>query len=369
MRGAVNMKTVYETKTFVATASRGNAKWWTGRVLADDFGRFYTQTEAWQTTQSGEESKHLVSTPKLITRAKSQDSEREQAVFEIDALALKQQDKGYRDSDTAPVDKLPLPMLAHDYKKRASAAKFPSYVQPKLDGVRMLWDGTKGWSRLGKLVIPDVIAHLRDFDVQGYILDGELMLPHDKWSFQETVSAVKKAGPLSHELVYHVYDVVLPDMPYTRRKQILERLFAGQKSANVRLVETDSVAQASDIEAAHERYVARGFEGAMLRNPDGLYKVGHRSADLLKFKAMEDAEFEIVDVIAGEGGHNGCAIFVCKTKKGDTFKVNADGSLDERRRIFTNRASYIGKQARVVFQNLSDEGKPRFPTRAVLRDE
>ena len=52
--------------------------------------------------------------------------------------------KSYEDQDVI------LPMLALDYRKRSHDIKFPCYVQPKLNGVRCIYQNGKFMSRGGK---------------------------------------------------------------------------------------------------------------------------------------------------------------------------------------------------------------------------
>ena len=127
----------------------------------------------------------------------------EQAVFEAKSLVSKKLDDNYAYS----IDKIPndsdgmfLPMLAHSYDKHSKKIKFPCWIQPKLDGVRMLSkvfakkeNGEVSiWSRKGKEMttmskIKEELASVLD---EGQSLDGEIYV--HGWDFQRIVSAVKK---------------------------------------------------------------------------------------------------------------------------------------------------------------------------------
>ena len=45
---------------------------------------------------------------------------------------------GYTTNINSTTNEIKLPMLAHDYFKRGKDIKFPAYIQPKLNGVRMV---------------------------------------------------------------------------------------------------------------------------------------------------------------------------------------------------------------------------------------
>ena len=73
-----------------------------------------------------------------------------------------------------------IPMLAKtfDTGKNSEKIKYPCYVQPKLDGVRMIWDGHRYYSRAGKpLTIPKGMEKELNENFSGFALDGELIIP------------------------------------------------------------------------------------------------------------------------------------------------------------------------------------------------
>ena len=362
------MKEVYETKTQIGKTSKGLSKFWVARVITDG-SLYYTQTESWQSLKDGFESEHILSTPKEINGKNigktNETTPKEQAISEIDSLTLKQQDKGYRDEGSQPEEKLPLPMLAHSYEDRAHNLIFPAYIQCKLDGTRVIFDGQKGWSRKGKLLGDDIIKHLK-FDTRGHILDGELILPQP-FTFQETVSATKKFGPNTPKLEYNVYDIVNEKLPYTERLAIINKLAKHFPKA-IKMVPTFDVINDSEIPERHNEFVAQGYEGAMLRNKHGKYKCGHRSADLLKFKVFQDAEYQIVDVLEGEGKDKGTAIFVCLSANSE-FRARPTGEEEQRREYFENKHLYINKYVTVQYFGVTDDGLPRFPVAKAVRDD
>ena len=220
------MKTVKTSEWLVSENKAGGAKYWCLHML--QLGQdFYTQTEWYQISKTGRETKRQVSEPYYAAptnegRANERDS-KSQAEFEFDAIIKKQRDKGYR-SKGEKKQVRPMPMLAHKFKDHKGKVDFPVYVQPKLNGMRMLFDGEVGFSRGNKEIIPEVIQHLK-FDTGGYMLDGELMLPNNVL-LQESMSAIKKYRPgISDKLEYHVYDIVNTDLPYEDRMRLLETMF------------------------------------------------------------------------------------------------------------------------------------------------
>ena len=268
---------------------------------------------------------------------------------------------------------VPHPMLAHDYNKRGKDIKFPCYAQRKLDGIRCLAISDKGlFSRTGKAFphLNHIRAEINSLP-KGTILDGELY--SDSLTFQEIVGIVKretlKAGDdeKMKKIYLYVYDTV-QDGTNEERNAWIKNLFDKHKFATLKMLPTDVANNLEDIKRLHAEYVADGYEGLILRNKAGLYKVGHRSVDLQKYKEFMDDEYKIVGFKEGDGVEKGCVIWVCETKKGQTFSVRPRGTHEERAEAFKKAASQVGKKLTVRFQELTDDGLPRFPVGLVIRD-
>lgn len=364
------MKVVYETELQVAESSRGNKKFWIGRVLEDDFSNFYTESQYWQKTRSGE-SERIRSEPKFIEGKNigksNETTPRNQAIAEIESEKRRKQDTGYWDFGKEPPERFPLPMLAHRYDERGHDIKWPAYIQPKLDGFRCLSNGEIAWSRKGKPFVP-AVQELLKFNIGNAILDGELMLPKEEFTFQETVSAVKRRNKNTPLLEYHVYDIMNENKTFKERHTELIGLFrAADLHERFKLVGTAFVRNESEMMEFHGENNEAGYEGTIIRNIDALYKIGHRSENLQKVKDFVDDEFTIVDVVDGEGREEGCAIFIVQVPKG-TCDVRPRGTLPDRRKMFSDRKRLIGKQLTVKYQGFTDKGSLRCPSGITVRD-
>jgi DNA ligase-1 len=284
-----------------------------------------------------------------------------------------------------------LPMLAHDYHKRAKSLAWPCFAQAKLDGVRCLAtvgaDGAVALtSRTGK-PFPHV-AHVKAAVAAAAAavaaagrpmlqLDGEIY--SDTLTFQELVGAVKRvtlgADDAAAQAALHltVYDAVLP-APFSERLAALRAFFEAHGAAlapAVRLLDTVPCADAARATALHDAYVAQGYEGVILRNAAGPYRLGVRSADLQKLKAFEDAEYVVVGHAVGEGVEAGAVVWECvaDTPSGPRrFSVRPRGSHEERRALAAKAAEYVGRRLTVRYQELTDDGVPRFPVGVAFRE-
>lgn len=290
-----------------------------------------------------------------------------------------------------------LPMLAHDFEKYRSRVGYPALAQPKLDGVRLLAArdrrGPHGtvtmWTRTGKAVpsgafdgLDSALGPVLGALPPGVCLDGE-MYAHGA-TFEAVASMfktrqVREPSRVSERLTYFVYDLFDPARPHMEANERLRELAramvdAKVKAEDVQLLPTAAVADEAQARALHDAFVARGFEGLMLRSTKGAYEPGKRSQNLLKLKAFRTAEFRIAGVEQATGQDAGTAIFVCEAEDrgGKTFRVRMRASRDVRRRhwqeFLANPARFVGLTLTVRFQNLTANGIPRFPIGLAVRD-
>lgn len=269
-----------------------------------------------------------------------------------------------------------LPMLAKDFNKNSKHIHFPCFAQRKLDGVRCVAIPGRGmFSRNGKAF--PCLDHIRaelDRVRSGVILDGELY--SDALTFQEIVGLVKKETltPADtaklHTIYLCVYDCILEDRSagYSARNALLTEMFGTLDVRHMRLLPTVLCAGLEDVKRLHAEYVAEGYEGLILRNTAGLYAIQHRSNDLQKYKEFFDAEYPIVGFREGDGVEKGCVIWVCRTPAGQEFAVRPRGTREERQAAFQTGAGAIGKRLTVRYQELTDDGLPRFPVGITIRD-
>lgn len=314
---------------------------------------------------------------------KNETTHLQQAISEARACWIAMKENGYYEASGEASDEpstsdapsrgkginaaVPLPMLAHEFNKRGKHMVFPCYTQPKLDGVRCVHSGGL-FSRLRKK-IPHM-EHIRaELDGISLVLDGELYT--DALTFQEIVGLVKKEtlkeGDVEKQrnIKYHIYDVMM-DAPYEERLRVLQTLFQ-RRFEHLVLVPTVKCESVEKMKEQHAVHVAAGFEGIMLRSAEGTY-AHSRSVELLKYKEFLDDEYTVVGFKEGEGQEKGCVLWTCETAAGQVFHCRPRGTREERMALFADGASYVGKALTVRFQELTDEGLPRFPVGIAFRD-
>ena len=327
-------------------------------------------------------------TPKNVGRSNATTAE-EQAVVESLAMWQKKRDRKYAESITAAQEELVRPMLALDFEarkdKKQNGVTYPAFVQPKLDGVRALayWDGDKieilsrsgkSWRDLGTI---EHIARALDGLLPKHMLfDGEIYAHGE--TFQQTTRLVKKYREgQSEQLILHVYDVLnrdALDTPFQQRRTDLtwlrEQLDAIESISEPQpldTVPTHEVTSEAEVYEQQMAFVKDGFEGVIVRLPDGPYQYGARSFHLLKVKSFRDEEYEIVGHKHGVGKFSDAVIWVVRMKDGRTFDVVPRGTMEERRAWFAEAETHYGSMLNVRYFETSEDGVPRFPIGAGIR--
>lgn len=358
----------------VSKSKKGLFKYWNCFVTTDENGTWLT-AEYWQQKKDGSESTKTVSTPKKIERKNvgkaNETDEQQQAESELNSLVNKQLDKGYWIEGQEPAVLL-LPMLAQDYSQHWSKLVGMEVIaQPKLDGVRCLFNNKRGaYSRKGKPFI-EAVQRLFKLNIPDNItVDGELLLP-DPYTFQQTVSAIKKERPETLLLQYVVYDLIDEHnvkAPYTDRYSALLEL------DEIDLIHSTviTIEDESSVDTFHDEMLSAGYEGVMLRNPDGVYEINNRSFHLLKCKRFVTEEFLIVgceqEIVTVDGETQTAAVFVCSTVDGNQFNVRMKASHKDRVQMWTDREQYTNQWLTVQYQELTDGGVPRFPVGLTIRN-
>jgi DNA ligase 1 len=294
----------------------------------------------------------------------------EQALKEVVALYAKQMKKKYSDSlETAGETKRIKPLLAGEWQKHKNKIQYSCHVQPKLDGVRTL-----GFRVDGKVVLQSRggdfydVKHIQDQleSVLGPddVLDGELYIHGTP--LQTITSLVRRPQPGSKSLEYHLYDVVVEDVPWSERYELLYGLDL-KGASHVGRVATLTANSEEEVIEHQKNFIEAGYEGAIVRNGKGLYREGYRSPDLLKVKTFCDDEFTIVGWKTGKGKFESCPIFRCVTAGGKEFDVTPKGTAEERVEMLRQADEIVGQLMKVKYFAYSPDGIPLFPVGLSLR--
>ena len=361
---ANNLPTLFKRNT------NGSIQVWTIIVKDNSF----------HTIEGLRDGKLTSSTPTIIfgknEGKKNETNSNQQAEKEAEAKWKKKLEEGYFESvDEIDTEKgLFKPMLAEMYLDRKDEIVFPVLVSTKIDGHRMIAKRDGLWTRNGKKYFscPHIERMLKPLFLvhPNWVIDGEIY-SHDE-NFEKVSSLVRKTKPTKEDLEesekimqYWIFDGVIDNkttnfsIRFERIKSEIRKVI-GEDNKSFKFVENIEVNSHEEIESYHTQFVAEGFEGLMVRLDKGYEN--KRSKFLLKYKKFKDMEFEIVDVEEGVGNRSGMAgNLVLEMYDGKTFCANIRGSKEYYKQLLQNKKSIIGKKATVRYQNLTEDGKPRFP--------
>ena len=289
------------------------------------------------------------------------------ALKKSETLIQNQLDKGYSQKPTNDINIMP--MLAQSFEKGNMTR--PCFAQPKLDGVRMIvgkdLDGNIVCkSRTGKQIYQ--MEHVKEEVIlkPGQFLDGEVFTFSE--SFETITGICKTQTETSTKLFFYVFDMFdirNLKLTFEQRLEFLNDYFV-REFKYTRKVKTLTLHD-DDVDDIHDAFTNEGYEGLILRAKHGLYSLGTRSCDILKYKKFVTEEYEIVNVLEATGRDVGTAVFVCKIRD-STFKVRPIGSFELRCEYFVNKDEYIGKMLTVKYQNMTSKNIPRFPVGIIVRD-
>jgi hypothetical protein len=142
------------------------------------------------------------------------------------------------------------------------------------------------------------------------------------------------------------------------------------KLQHVGLVETIVIESQEVADICLSQCLENHYEGLILRSMSAVYGPKKRNKDMIKYKVVEDDEFEIIDALEGQGQRSGTVIWRVKDRKNPEiqFNVSPRGTTEARALLWKQRHLYIGKLLTVEFQGRSASGTPRFAIGKDIRD-
>ena len=280
-------------------------------------------------------------------------------------------------------------MLAHDGQNHESKITGKKLVEPKLDGVRVLTvvdyesRTVTMYTRNGKELVnfPHIVKAFEDnMDNWGrsYVFDGEVV----STSFQALMKEVhRKENVQAQDARLMLFDVVpltefkagASVMGQKRRSAFLRenfsKLFADSGCIDIisqREFDLDVFTDDIAFRDYNKQMVAEGFEGIMIKDPNGKWE-GKRSVAWLKQKPFIEVSLAVIETEEGTGRNVGkMGALVCEgTEDGKLIRVNVgSGFTDKDRDEFWSckvDGQVIEVRADAITQNQDGTYSLRFP--------
>lgn len=283
------------------------------------------------------------------------------------------------------------PMLAATVKD-VDDLRYPLIATPKLDGIRCITTKKGPVSRALKSIRNEFVRTLLSGLPAG--ADGELCLRKRGATFREVSSAImsKDGEP---DFVYHIFDFFSESAYQVRIQRMLEE--DGLVNPVVKFVPSKWIHNREQLDRYEAQMLKRGYEGVMLRDPDGPYKFGRstwKEHYLLKLKRFKDSEAKIVKVYEQEENRNAAKKNALgqtersshkahKVGKGTLggfevedplfvkpFNIGTGRGLTKALRdsLWKDRENLIGRLVKYRYQDHGVKDAPRFPIFLGFRD-
>lgn len=324
----------------------------------------------------------------------------EQAELDLGYLYQKQIDDGYvireqlEDLRNNPIKSV---MLATKFKDKSHLLKTDDegnfleeiYIQPKLNGIRSkglnTGNGINFISRTEKAFAK--FNHL-ERQVLKTKLEQNTAYDHELFNSQlpfEIISSIVNSDDHLYEkdslnydetiIDMYIYDILgYDELTYKERYAKLKELSV-DFGPNMHLVETILVKNMDELKAKMTEWISLGYEGGMIRMGSGLYEYGKRSSKLIKYKIMEQAEGEILDIFLAPQDPTK-VMFKLRTPSPvnsdpqyATFECGIIGNKkDAYDKYFSHKEDFIGKYMTFDYQALSLYGVPLFGVGQYIRE-
>ena len=353
--------------------------------------------------------------PKIIVdKTKQKRTWKEQYTLQFNSETKKFLDKGYVEVEKHPneytLDELQSifgdiktnqygvikPQLAKQADKVTNPKIFEKkwLISRKLDGVKALFyykDGVIHTASRGGEDYDAATTHLREdlkllkfFEAHPtVILDGELFV---RGKTLQQISGAARMEKNAYDCdwlqywVYDCYDSSNVDMIASDRYKFLMlglcdncdipmylTIEDDEHNVPIRLLLHEYVEGWDNMKKLHDKWVAEGFEGAVITDPSKPYKVGSRCNNLIKIKQYKSEDFTVVGYKLGLRGSEDMT-FTCALEDGRTFEAMPVGdraTKAEYVKSFDNK--YRGHKAECTFFNYSDDGIPTQPKLRIFR--
>jgi DNA ligase-1 len=282
------------------------------------------------------------------------------------------------------------PLLAAKFDP--AKAKFPYIATPKIDGIRFLMVDGVAVSRSFKPIRNTFIQLALSENLPNGI-DGELTFGNN---FQDTTSAIMKIDGIPSDFKAWIFDYVNPNdnriLPFTQRMQSMPKMNLPFDHEILWGANAESMV---DVDAFETSYLNLGYEGIMLRDPNGTYKFGRSTVNeniLLKVKRFLDDEAVVVGIeekmsnqntaekdnfgrtkrssaIDGKVPAGTAGAFVLERGDGERFSCGSGFDDKLRDRIWADPDSYMGKIVKYKYFPHGVKNLPRHPVFLGFRDK
>ena len=279
------------------------------------------------------------------------------------------------------------PMLAYPVSAKPIDYSKPTFIQPKLDGVRCIIqyerrtqpreDVVVAYSRTGKewKNIQHILEQLKPFFKRfpNIILDGELYNHDLRDNFEKIISLVRKTKPTDEDRLeaseltqFHCYDIIDEALPFDQRIEFVSQslMLIG---SSINTLDTIMVFDEDEAQSIHRSNLKKGYEGSIVRTND-TYQC-KRSHNLRKFKDFHDSEATLLAWVEGKGKRKGTVgKFIAVDDDDNEFGMPVMDNFKYLQDNFKLMQGYVGKTATFTYFERTKANSYRHPLFKCIRN-
>lgn len=269
------------------------------------------------------------------------------------------------------------PMLAATVRTEDDLPEFPLLATPKIDGIRALMvDGvlvSKTLKPIPNRRIRGILEPLLPEGADGEIFCGDLYT---------TTSTVMSFGAEGSFRFFWFDWTYKADVPYERRASSIREYITICEvgTTYVSPLLPHALYNIFELREYEEQAIEQGFEGIVIRIPNGRYKAGRstlREGLMMKLKRYKDSEATIVateELVHGVGDKAGTGggtlgSIVAMAPDGTVFRIGTGYTADQRLALWSSRSDIIGKAVKYRYADRGSKDKPRCPVFLGMRHE
>lgn len=349
----------------------------------------------------------------IVAQTKQKRNWKEQYTLQFNSEVKKQLDKGYVEVPKHPNEYseselseifgevvtnqvgVIKPMLAKQAKDIKNLKIFDKeyYISRKINGVRCLiyYDGNqvKTSSRGAtdyNIAIYHIITHplIEKFfkNHPDAILDGEIFKKNLSLNIISGICRSQKTINDGKNLQFYWYDIIDLQAPFSKRWNTMQewskelqlsdfdpdKQFSDEE-LHIQFLPQEKISGWNNMKKLHDKWVQDGWEGAVIRLAESVYKPGARGNDWIKIKVYQDAEYPIIGISEGLREEDMC--FILETPNGQQFKCKPMGDREQKQWYRDHIDELKGKLLTIKYFEMSGvEGSeiPQQPIGICVRD-
>lgn len=244
------------------------------------------------------------------------------------------------------------PQLMRPYDLDEKHLHFPCFISPKFDGVRAYRSPDGMIFRSGKPIYG--ISHIGRFAPVG--LDGELLIPG--MPFAESAGLIRSFNS-TPDAYFYVFDTTAdPDIFERRYYRLANTKFISSK---IRIIQHTLVHDEAELLTHHEKYLAAGFEGSVVKSPNHLYR-GMKDWAWMRMVPVKSVDLVVIGIYEGKGKQAGMmGGIICQ---GQGIKTNVGTGFDDdtRKRYWEEHSRIVGKMVKINYKEKTKAGSLRQPS-------